>query len=274
MSGPGSGTSELRSGIITLLTDFGLSDPFVGIMKGVILSRFRGASVVDLCHGIPAQSVADAAFWLERAYRWFAPGTVHVAVVDPGVGSARRILAARADGHLFLAPDNGLLATSLTGVGAEVRAVDPSRLGLPPPSATFHGRDVFAPLAAELASGVLTFAAVGVPASAEPCVLAAPYLSAEALCGVVVTIDRFGNLITNLDRGALEAAGARRVLVGEREVPLRRTYADAAPGELLAVINAFEVLELAIRDGSAERQLGLGRGAPVRVPVAGRVLRA
>jgi len=262
------------SGIVTLLTDFGLSDPFVGIMKGVIASRFRAASVIDLCHGIPPQSVVDAAFWLERSYGWFAPGTVHVAVVDPTVGSARTILAARAHGHIFLAPDNGLLAASLTGPGAELRAVDASRLGLPPPSATFHGRDVFAPVAADLASGALAFADVGAPASARPCVLEAPRVEAEAVHGVVVTIDHFGNLITNLDRRALEAAGARRVCVGEHEVALHRTYADAAPGELVAVINAFEVLELAIRDGSAERRLGLGRGTPVSAPVAGRVLRA
>jgi S-adenosylmethionine hydrolase len=265
--------SEPRSGIVTLLTDFGLSDPFVGIMKGVILSRCRGVTIVDLCHGIPPQSVADAAFWLERSYGWFAPGTVHVAVVDPTVGSARRILSVRAHGHLFLAPDNGLLAASLTGPGSEVRAVDTARLGLQPPSATFHGRDVFAPLAAELASGRLAFADVGAPASAAPCVLEAPSVQAGAVLGAVVTVDRFGNLITNLERRTLETAGARRVLIGGREVALRRTYADAAPGELLALINAFDVLELAVRDGSAERELGLGRGAPVSAPVAGHVSR-
>jgi S-adenosyl-L-methionine hydrolase (adenosine-forming) len=266
--------SEARSGIITLLTDFGLSDPFVGIMKGVILSRFRGASVIDLCHGIPAQSVADAAFWLERSYGWFAPGTVHVAVVDPTVGSTRSILAVRAHGHLFLAPDNGLLAASLTGPGAEVLRVDASRLGLSPPSATFHGRDVFAPIAADLASGAIGFADVGAPAQAAPCVLGAARVEAGAVRGEVVTIDRFGNLITNLERGALEAVGARRVSIGGREVALRRTYADVAPGELAALFNAFEVLELAVRDGSAERQLGLGRGTPVSAPVAGHVSRA
>lgn len=266
--------NEPRSGIVTLLTDFGLSDPFVGIMKGVILSRFRGASLIDLCHGIPPQSVVDAAFWLERSYAWFAPGTVHVAVVDPGVGSARQILAVRAHGHVFLAPDNGLLAASLTGPDADVRAVDASRLGLGAPSATFHGRDVFAPVAADLASGALAFADVGAPAHALPCVLGAARVEAGAVLGAVVSVDRFGNLITNLERAALEAAGARRVSIGGRDVALRRTYADAAPGELVALINAFDVLELAIRDGSAERQLGLGRGEPVSAPVAGHVSRA
>jgi S-adenosylmethionine hydrolase len=266
--------NEARSGIITLLTDFGLSDPFVGIMKGVILSRFRGASVIDLCHGIPPQSVVDAAFWMERSYAWFAPGTVHVAVVDPGVGSSRQILAVRAHGHVFLAPDNGLLAASLTGGAAEVRAVDASRLGLGTPSATFHGRDVFAPIAADLASGALAFADVGALARAQPCVLGAPRREAGAVLGAVVTVDRFGNLITNLERATLDGVGARRVTIGGRDVVLRRTYADAAPGELVALINAFDVLELAVRDGSAERQLGLGRGAPVSVPVAGHVSRA
>lgn len=266
--------SEPRSGIVTLLTDFGLSDPFVGIMKGVILSRFRDASLIDLCHGIPPQSVVDAAFWLERSYGWFPPGTVHVAVVDPGVGSARQILAARAHGHVFLAPDNGLLATSLTGPGTEVRAVDAGRLGLGTPSATFHGRDVFAPIAADLASGALVFTDVGPPARALPCVLAAPRVEAGVVLGAVVTVDRFGNLITNLERATLEAVGARRVSIGGRDVTLRRTYTDAATGELVALINAFDVLELAVRDGSAERQLGLGRGAPVCAPVPGHVSRA
>lgn len=266
--------SEPRSGIITLLTDFGLSDPFVGIMKGVILSRFRGASLIDLCHGIPAQSVVDAAFWLERSYPWFPPGTIHVAVVDPGVGSARQILTVRAHGHVFLAPDNGLLAASLTGQGAEVRSVDADRLGLGAPSATFHGRDVFAPIAADLASGALAFSDVGPPARALPCVLGAARIEAGTVLGTVVTVDRFGNLITNLERATLDAAGVRRVSIGGRDVVLRRTYSDAATGELVALINAFDVLELAVRDGSAERQLGLGRGAPVSAAVAGHVSRA
>jgi S-adenosylmethionine hydrolase len=264
-----------RPGIITLLTDFGLSDPFVGIMKGVILSRLPSAQIIDLSHGIPPQAVAEAAFWLERAHAWFPAGSVHVAVVDPGVGSTRPILALEARGQLFLTPDNGLLADSLlASPGARLHRVDPQRLALPPPSATFHGRDIFAPVAAALAGGALDLSALGEPSRAGPCVLPAPGGDAEAIHGQVVTVDRFGNLITNLARGLVEAERPRFALLGERAIPLARTYSEVRPGELLALINAFEVLEIARRDGSAEAQLGIGRGARVSVPRAGTVVRA
>jgi S-adenosylmethionine hydrolase len=269
-------TSSLPSPsrVITLLTDFGLGDPFVGIMKGVIASLASEARVIDLCHGIQPQAVAEAAFWLERSYAWFPPGSVHVAVVDPTVGSERRILAVAARGHYFLAPDNGLLSDALTGAaGARVHTLDFARLGLSNPSATFHGRDVFAPVAARLASGTLELAAVGPSAVAEPCVLKAPASDGELLTGEVVTVDRFGNLITNLDRARVESSRASHVTLAGRDVPIRRTYADASPGELLALINAFDVLEVAQRDGSAERRLGLGRHTPVCLPLSS-VLRA
>jgi S-adenosylmethionine hydrolase len=259
-------------GVITLLTDFGLTDPFAGIMKGVIAAEFPAALIIDLCHGIPPQSVAEAAFWLERSYAWFPPGSVHVAVVDPGVGSARRILALAAQDHYFLAPDNGLLATSLLAGAATVREVDLERVGLRPRSATFHGRDVFAPLAARLASGALPLAALGDPAEPNPCVLEAPSNDGERITGSVVTIDRFGNLITNL--GQESVARARYAQIGEHAVRLVRTYADAQPGELVALINAFDVLEIAVRDGSAENRLGLGRHTAVHLPLAGHTLRA
>lgn len=263
------------SGIITLLTDFGLVDPFVGVMKGVILSGFPTARIVDLCHGIPPQSVAEASFWLERTFGAFPPGSVHVAVVDPGVGSNRRILALAAQGHRFLAPDNGLLPRRLlASAGAAVHEVDLERLGLRPRSTTFHGRDVFAPVAAQLASGALTVAALGAPVTPLPCRLDEPSADGQRILGAVVTVDRFGNLITNLERAHVEAALAPYVLLGDRPIPLARTYADARPGELVAVINAFDVVEVAQRDGSAEAQLGLGRGAVVSLPLAGHVLRA
>lgn len=267
-------------GIITLLTDFGLSDPFVGIMKGVILGRFPGAQIVDLSHGIPPQAVAEAAFWLERSHAWFPPGSVHVAVVDPGVGSSRPILALEARGQRFLAPDNGLLPDSLVeSPGARLHRLDLDRLALPPlalpaPSATFHGRDIFAPVAAALASGTVELTALGEPSRAHPCLLPAPARDAEAIHGQVVTVDRFGNLITNLGRDLIEAQRPRHVLLGERAIRIARTYAEARPGELLALINAFDVIEVARRDGSAEAHLGLGRGTSVRVPLHGQLIRA
>ncbi|HTV22964.1 MAG TPA: SAM-dependent chlorinase/fluorinase [Polyangiaceae bacterium] len=265
-------------GIITLLTDFGLGDPFVGCMKGVILGRFPRAQIIDLTHGVPPQAVAEAAFWLERSQGAFPTGSVHVAVVDPGVGSERRILALEARGQLFLAPDNGLLGERLTSSpGARAVAVDTSRLSalaLPPPSATFHGRDIFAPVAAALASGALTLDALGDPVTPHPCVLAPPVADAEFIRGQVVTVDRFGNLITNIDGAHVDTERPRYVLLAERPVPLARTYADAPAGELVALVNAFDALEIARRDGNAETHLGLGRGTPVRVPRRGHVTRA
>ncbi len=259
------------SGVITLLTDFGLSDPFVGVMTGVILSRFPGARVVDLCHGIPAQAIAEAAFWLERCYHWFPPGTVHVAIVDPGVGSARRILAAALNGHYFLVPDNGLLGQRLQdSPGSRLHEVDLARLGLATPSATFHGRDVFAPLAAALASGAQRLDFLGPSAVARPCLLAAPVVTPESISGEVVTIDRFGNLLTNLDAPLALAAQATHVEVAGRRIPLHRTYSDIGHGQLLALVNAFGVIEIAERDGSAEHTLGIGRGAQVRLPARPR----
>jgi S-adenosylmethionine hydrolase len=254
------------SGVITLLTDFGLSDPFVGVMTGVLLSRFPGARVVDLCHGMRPQAVGEAAFWLERCYFWFPEGTVHVAVVDPGVGSERGVLAAAIAGHYFLLPDNGLLGTRLLEApGARVLAVDVPKLGLAPASRTFHGRDVFAPLAAGLASGERRFESLGVPTRALPCCLPAPQRTATGASGEVVCVDRFGNLLTNLDEALAESTGARQVRVAGQSLRWLRTYADAEPGELLALVNAFGVIEIALRDGSAEHHLGVTRGAAVEL---------
>jgi S-adenosylmethionine hydrolase len=156
---------------------------------------------------------------------------------------------------------------------ARVYAVDLERLGLRPRSATFHGRDVFAPLAARLASGSISVAALGDPVVPEPCVLATPTNDGERITGAVITVDRFGNLITNLERTLLESTDAPYVLIGARAVRPVRTYADALPGELGALINAFDVIEIALRDGNAERQLGFGRDTPVHLPLAGKVIR-
>jgi S-adenosylmethionine hydrolase len=254
------------SGIISLLTDFGWSDPFVGVMTGVILSHFAGARVVDLCHGVRPQAIVEAAFWLERCYHWFPRGTVHVAVVDPGVGSTRRLLAAAIDGHYFLLPDNGLLSPSLLAApGAVVLSVDVPKLGLPTPSATFHGRDVFAPLAGGLASGTRSFESLGVPAEALPSLLPRAARTPLGVRGEVISVDRYGNLISNVDEELARTSGATHIVLAGQHVPWRRTYADAAPGELLGLVNAFGVIEIAQRDGNAERHLGITRGAAVEL---------
>lgn len=257
------------SGIVSLTTDFGLRDPFVGVMKGVILGRFPEAKIVDLTHDIRPQRVAEAAFWLERSYRWLPAGTVHVAVVDPGVGTLRPILAARVGGHLFLAPDNGLLGPVLEDAATTPRRVDLDGLrdfGIEGWSATFHGRDIFAPLAAMLASGRVELEALG-PAVAPSVSSALPraMASGRGVAGAIVTVDRFGNLITNVTRALIEATDSPVVHVREISVGLGRTYADVPSGEHLALINAFDVLEVACRDGSAAERLRLGPGDPVLV---------
>lgn len=254
-------------GVVTLLTDFGLKDPFVGVMKGVILGRFPGARIVDLCHGIRAQDLVEASFWMERSYPWFPAGSVHVAVVDPGVGSARGTLAIRADGHYFIGPDNGLFSGVLARAeDVEVRDIDLDGLGLPVPSRTFHGRDVFAPAGAELASGNVAFADIGVEKAPEISLdFPLPRRREGRVEGHVITVDRFGNLITNIDRSLVADFDEAWLCVGKVERRLRATYAEADPGEYVGVINSFGTLELARRDGSATQALGVGPGFEVCV---------
>lgn len=256
--------------VIALLTDFGTRDPFVGVMKGVILSRCPAATVVDLTHDIPPQRIEEAAFWLERVFRGFPDETVFVAVVDPGVGSSRAALVARAHRKWFVGPDNGVLAGVLElDPARQVRRVDPARLGLPTPSRTFHGRDVFSPVAAELASGRLMLDALDVSEAASVPFVAlpkrAPVVQVERIEGTVVTVDRFGNLITNVTAGLLDRIDVAVVEVGGARAPLRETYSDVLPGALVALVNAFDVLEVAERDGDAAKSLGVGRDTTVLV---------
>ncbi len=255
------------NGLITLTTDFGLEDPFVGVMKGVILQRFADARIVDLTHGVRAQAVAEAGFWLGRSYRWFPSGSVHVAVVDPGVGTGRAALVVAAGGHVFLAPDNGLLSPVFAEhQDAEVREIDVARLGLPTPSRTFHGRDVFAPVAAMLASSHTDFAELGVVAESPVQIpIERIELQAGKIKGHVVCIDRFGNAITDISEDVLGDASGSKVLVGNREVPMGFTYADVREGECLALVNSFGCLEVAMRNGDAAVTLGLAPGDTVTV---------
>jgi len=255
--------------IITLTTDFGLKGPFVGVMKGAILARCPEARIVDLTHEIPVHWPIEAGFWLARSYRYFPPGTVHVAVVDPGVGTARSIIAAAHDGHVFLGPDNGLLTPVLGGTPARCHRLSESwrqQQGWPSPSSTFHGRDLFAPLAAELAAGRVQVGDIGPPAGELiPSLQDEPEATTHEVRGTVVALDNFGNLITNIDGPLIAGFRKAEVLAGGKRLALRRTYGDAPPGELLALVNSFGVLEIARAEGSAAEALGLGRGAPVRV---------
>jgi len=257
-------------GVVTLTTDFGLQDPFVGVVKGQVLLRFPAARIVDLTHEIEAHWPAEAGFWLARSYRYFPRGTVHVAVVDPGVGSSRAIAAIEAEGHVFLAPDNGLLAAVLETAKEPVSRLVADevlqRIGIGAVSATFHGRDIFAPLAAELAAGRLTPADLGaVTRDLVPGWLEEPVVTSSQVTGSIVTIDHFGNLITNLEARHVSHLAAAEVRVAGHEVPLRRTYTDVRPGDYLALVNSFGVIEIARGEQSAAEGLGLARGAPVIV---------
>jgi S-adenosylmethionine hydrolase len=269
--------------VVALLTDFGHQDHYVGAMKGAILSVCPEAVLVDLAHEIPAHDIAAGAYALSAAWLDFPEGTVFVAVVDPGVGSARRGLALEAQGRRFVAPDNGLLSLVLADAEGPVALhhITNETLVRPMVSATFHGRDVFGPVAGHLARGV-SVSEVG-PAVSDPVRLPQPALRAvgpgewEA---TVLHVDRFGNLITNLRRRDLDQVLASVendwhdvVVVVEGEIlPLAHTYADVAEGEGCALMGSSGRLEIAIHRGSAARLLGASTGAPVRVRAVGPVL--
>ena len=258
------------SGVITITTDFGHQGPFVGVMKGSILRRFPQARLVDLTHEILVHWPAEAGFWLARTYSYFPPGTVHLAVVDPGVGTARGIVIVSAGGHYFLAPDNGLLAPVVSRAPeatlVRVTKTQLAAIGVQRPSATFHGRDIFAPLAAELAAGRCRPQDLGEPVTTlVPSWVEDPAVEPRSVSGVVITIDHFGNLITNIDAPLVERFRLPLVHAGNHAFSLLRTYGDTRPGEYLALVNSFGVLEIARAEDSAAEGLGLSRGAPVVV---------
>jgi S-adenosylmethionine hydrolase len=263
------------SGVITLTSDFGLRDPFVGVMKGRILSRYPRAQIIDLTHEILAHWPAEAGFWLSRAYRYFPVGSVHVAVVDPGVGTARKIALVEADGHRFLAPDNGLLAPVVQRAERStvwhLKPESLAGLGIGRVSATFHGRDIFAPLAAEVAAGRIDLQDLGEPCDElVPAWVDDPIESAGRVQGSVITVDHFGNLLSNIEAQRLEGWLEPLVRVGHRRLPLRRTYGEVRPGDALALINSFGVIEVAVAEGRAVDVLGVSRGAPITVVEAMR----
>lgn len=254
---------------IAFLSDFGTRDHYVGAMKGAALTICPDAALVDITHEIEPQDVLQGALELDAAFRFFPPGTIFVAVVDPGVGSTRRGIAAAAHGYRFVAPDNGLL-TPVLGDFAAVEAVELTerRYARAAISRTFEGRDRFAPAAAWMAVGT-PLAALG-PRISDPVRLRipTPVGDADGLRGEVVRVDRFGNLVTNIDRAAVTALGADRVRVraGTHDVGgLVGTYADVPPGAPCALFGSSDRLEVAVSGGSAAARLGLARGAPVVV---------
>lgn len=255
--------------VVTLTTDFGLVDPFVGIMKGVILDIAPAARIVDVTHGVPAQNVVAGAYALASAVPWFPRGSVHVAVVDPGVGTRRRaLLVETADGWL-VGPDNGLL--SFAAPARAVRRIfDVSRsaVRLQPVSRTFHGRDVFAPIAAALASGVAP-ERLGRPLrSMQRLRQPVPRRRDGALIGRVLWVDGFGNLATNVAAGDLARAfrgGRLCITIAGHVVPFRSSYAGVPTARPVAVVNSSDLIEIAVNGGSAAARFGVGPGTAIEI---------
>ncbi len=258
--------------IITLTTDFGTNDHYVGAMKGVILDITPDAQIVDISHAVQAFDVLDGALAISQAYSYFPNGTVHMVVVDPGVGTTRRPILASSDGYHFVAPDNGVL--SMVYAREErihVRHISSEHYFRMPVSNTFHGRDVFAPVAAYLAKMVdshkfgdeiedyVKFAAPRPKAAGE-----------NRMRGVVLKIDRFGNLITNVtpdDAPALFAESAKfKIVVGSREITdIRKLYAEGTPGEVFGIVGSMGYLEIVANRASAAQITGAGKGGEVSI---------
>ena len=260
------------SGIITLLTDFGFEGPYVAAMKGVILSIHPGARLIDITHQVTPGDVCRAALLLQEAVPFFPPGTIHLAVVDPGVGSRRRAMAAAAADGFFVGPDNGIFWPVLEDAGsAEIINLTESRYFLPRVSHTFHGRDIFAPAAAHLSLG-LAIRRMG-PAMEDPVRLdfPKPRLAGGVLTGEVLRADRFGNLITNIDQKTLAdftGVAPPLVRVGGLEIEgLVGSYSEKPEGELLALIGSSGRLEISVNRGRASDKAdgGTVEGIQVRV---------
>ena len=249
--------------ILTLLTDFGLDDYYVAAVKGTVLRLAPGSALVDISHRVPPGDVETAAFLLAAAAPAFPGGTVHLAVVDPGVGSDRRILAVRTAEALFVAPDNGLLTPFLDG--AEVRSVERGDLFLPSPGQTFHGRDRFAPIAAALLRGI-PFADLG-PGISDPVRLSAPapVRLPGRISGRVIHVDRYGNLVTDIPAAWLPEQPCRAE-VGGRTASRRVThYAEIPPDEAAMLPGSLGTVELSLNGADLARAWSVGRGARVDI---------
>ncbi len=264
----------LRTGIVTLTTDFGTNDHFVGAMKGVILEVSPEAQIIDISHAVQPFDILDGALTISQAYSYFPSGTVHMVVVDPGVGTARRPILLAGDRHFFVAPDNGVLSLIYDREQrASVRHITAEHYFLQPRSNTFHARDIFSPVAAYLARGidadrfgdeVTDYVRFGAPRP-KP-------VDERTLRGVVLKVDRFGNLITNItpqDAPQLFSAPAQafKIAVGSKAQATRicANYAEGAPGEIFGIIGSMGFLEVATNRGSAHQLTGAGKGSDVNV---------
>ncbi len=255
--------------IVTLLTDFGTDDPFVGIMKGVMAGICRRLQFIDLTHAVPPQNISRASFLLSTSFAMFPHGTIHLAIVDPGVGGSRRAVAIRIREGFLIGPDNGLFSGVLVHSPAlEVRELSESKFWRTrTPSATFHGRDIFAPAAAHLAAGT-AFQRIGreIDATSLVCLPQPGWHAIEdGAAGVIQDIDRFGNCITSIPASCVPASGSWSMQTGPTTVPGVATYAAAAPETLIALVGSHGFVELAAANGHAAKQIGARVGQSVRL---------
>ena len=256
----------MASPLITLTTDFGTSDPYAAVMKGVILGINPQARVVDITHQVRPQNILQASFLIGTCHRFFPPGSIHLVVVDPGVGTSRKAIVLVVSGATFVAPDNGVLTRIASGLpeGCKAYALTNDEYWLKPLSNTFHGRDVFAPVAAHLSLGVDP-RQLGEPIDTlEMLDIDNPTWKSNILDGHVVHVDRFGNLVTDIESRLLPSSEHIEVQVGGKHIRgLASSYAET--GELLAIIGSFDTLEISVPSGDASAALGADIGAPVRV---------
>jgi S-adenosylmethionine hydrolase len=259
----------LRNPVITLMTDFGLRDHYVAAMKGVILSICPEARIIDVTHEVSAYEMTEAAFLLSQTWSYFPRKTVHVVVVDPGVGSMRRPIFAEVDGHRFIAPDNGVLTPVLTREGCKVRFITQTRYFRETLSQTFHGRDIFAPVAAHVACGVAAARLGPRIDNYLRLTIERPNRTARrGWTGAILHIDHFGNVVTNFPVTEFPHIEDQpfEVTVGFRTVEkLARNYAEMPAGELFAIVGSSGYLEIAVNQASAAKMLGCETGAPVEI---------
>ncbi len=261
----------MRIPVLTLTTDFGLSDHYVGVMKGVILSICPQARIVDIGHSVNSFEIAEGAYLIAQAYRYFPAKTVHVVVVDPGVGTARRPILMEAAGQYFIAPDNGVLSMIYAREKHKIRLISNEKYYLHPVSRTFHGRDIFSPVAAHVASGVPP-SRMGklIEDYLRPAFQAPLQDGKRSWSGRVLKIDHFGNIITNFHRDEFPDLEKRdfSLTIGPHEIRvLARTYAETSPGELFAIVGSSGYLEVSVGQGSAAEKIGCESGAVVELRV-------
>lgn len=257
--------------ILTLTTDFGLSDHFAGTMKGVILGICPAAQIVDISHGVTPFEIGEGAYLIAQAWRYFPKKTVHVVVVDPGVGTARRPILVEAGGHYFLGPDNGVLSMVYLHEKSKVRHVSNEKYFLHPVSHTFHGRDIFAPVGAHLAAGVSP-ARIGKPMQdfLKPEFEKPQRAGKRTWIGRILKIDRFGNIVTNFhvsDFGDLESRNFTLALGPQEVTVLARNYAEAGAGELFLILGSSGYYEVSLSQGSAAKLVKCEPGAAIELLV-------